>query len=97
MLAITLTLLALGAALAFFGTAGFALNWSAPDHDSLRFAQILAKAGRRLSVAGLALYALAHYGASGVTLIVLIAVGVTAAATYVTATSNTIVPTGATP
>jgi hypothetical protein len=97
MLAITLLLLVLGAVLALFGTAGFALNWAAPDHDSLRFAQILAKSGRRLSAAGLALYALAHYGASGPTLIVLIAVGITAAATYLTATSNTIVPTGATP
>jgi hypothetical protein len=95
MLATTLLMLGLGAVLALFGTAGFALNWAAPDHDSLRFAQALAKTGRRLSAAGLTLYALAHYGASGATLILLIGVGVTAAATYLTATSNTIVPSGA--
>lgn len=94
MLAITLLLLSLGALLASSGTAGFALNWVAPDHDSLRFAQALAKTGRRLAAAGLALYAL-HYSASGLALLALVLVAGCALATYLTATSNTIVPAGA--
>ena len=96
MLTVTLLLLALGTLLASFGTAAFALNWAAPDHDSLRFAQILASSGRRLAYTGLALYAL-HYSASGAALFALLLVGALALTTYLTKTSNTIVPTGATP
>jgi hypothetical protein len=96
MLTITLLLLALGALLAAFGTAGFALNWTAPDHDSLRFAHLVAKTGRRLAAAGLALYVM-HYSASGLALLALILVAGCALASYLTATSNAIVPTGVTP
>lgn len=96
MLTVTLLLLTLGALLAFFGTVAFALNWAAPDHDSLRFAQILASSGRRLAYTGLALYCL-HYSASGPALFALLLVGGLALATYLTRTTNAIVPTGATP
>jgi|GEM_PF-3629874 len=93
MLAITLTLLVLGALLAAFGTAGFALNWTAPDHDSLRYTQGIAKAGRRLSAAGLTLYAL-HYGASGPALIALLLAAALALATYLTRTTSTLLADG---
>jgi hypothetical protein len=92
MLTLTLLLLVLGALLASFGTAGFLLTWAAPDHDSLRYLQALAKTGRRLAAVGLALFVL-HYHAGGIALLALIAVALAAAATYLTATTNTIVPT----
>ena len=93
MLTLTLLLLVLGALLAFFGTAGFLGTWgSAPDHDSLRFVQVLAAAGRRLTYTGLALYAL-HYSAGGLALFALLLAGALALATYLTRTVNTIIPT----
>jgi alkanesulfonate monooxygenase SsuD/methylene tetrahydromethanopterin reductase-like flavin-dependent oxidoreductase (luciferase family) len=97
MLTITLLLLVLGALLASFGMLGFYGNWtSTPDHDSLRFVQALAKTGRRLAYTGLALCVL-HYSVGGPALAALLLVGALALATYRTRTTNTIVPTGATP
>jgi len=90
----TALLLILGGVFAVFGVLGFLGNWQAPDHDSLRFVQALATTGRRLTAAGLALYAL-HYSASGLVLALLLAAALLAAATYLTRTSNTILPTGA--
>lgn len=93
MLTITLLLLTLGALLAAFGTAGFLGNWScAPDYDSLRFVQALATTGRRLTYTGLALYVL-HYSASGPALALLLCATGLALATYLTKTSNQIIPT----
>lgn len=93
MLTLTLLLLTLGALLASFGVLGFYGNWtSTPDHDSLRYVQTVAKTGRRLAAVGLALFVL-HYHAGGIALLALIAVALAAAATYLTATTNTIVPT----
>jgi predicted MFS family arabinose efflux permease len=96
---LTLLLLTLGPVLAAFGVAGFLGNWSgqAPDHDSLRYVQTLATTGRRMAYAGLALYLLHHGLPVGDTLTALLCVAGIALATYLTATSNTIVPTGATP
>ena len=95
MLTITLLLLALGALLAAFGTAGFLGNWtSTPDHDSIRYVQTLAATGRRMAYTGLALYLIHHGLPTGDTLLALACVAGAAAATYLTATSNTIVPTG---
>ena len=93
MLTITLLLLVLGALLASFGVLGFYGNWtSTPDHDSLRYLQAIAKTGRRLAAVGLALFVL-RYHAGGIALIALIAVALAAAATYLTTTSNQIIPT----
>lgn len=93
MLTITLLLLTLGALLACFGVAGFLGNWSStPDHDSLRFVQALATTGRRLTYTGLALYVL-HYSASGPALALLLAAAGLALTTYLTKTSNQIIPT----
>jgi hypothetical protein len=90
----TLLLLTLGPVLAAFGVAGFLGNWtSTPDHDSLCYVQTLATAGRRMAYAGLALY-LAHHGLpGGDTLLALTCVALIAAATYLTRTTNLIVPT----
>ncbi|HZP54614.1 hypothetical protein [Actinocrinis sp.] len=97
MLTLTLLLLTLGGVLAVFGVLGFYGNWtSTPDHDSLRYVQALAAAGRRLTATGLALFVL-HYSASGVALFGLLLAALLAAATYLTRTSNQIIPTGATP
>jgi len=97
MLTLTLLLLTLGGVLAVFGVLGFAGNWTShPDHDSLRYVQALATTGRRMTAAGLALYAL-HYSASGAALLGLLLAALLAAATYLTRTSNTIIPAGATP
>lgn len=90
MLTVTLLLLVLGALLAAFGLLGFLGCWPAADHDSLRYVQVLAKTGRRLVYAGLALYTL-HYSASGVALIALLLVGALALATYLTRTTNRII------
>lgn len=96
---VTALLLAVGGVLAVFGVLGFLGNWQSPDHDSLRYVQALATTGRRLTAAGLALYALyaLHYSASGAALLGLLLAALLAAATYLTRTSNTIIPTGATP
>lgn len=101
MLTTTLTLLALllGPVLAAFGVAGFLGNWSgqAPDHDSIRYLQTLAATGRRMTYAGLALYLIHHGLPTGDTLTALLCVTAIAAATYLTKTTDIIVPTGATP
>jgi len=93
---VTALLLAVGGVLALFGVLGFLGNWQAPDHDSLRYVQALAATGRRMTATGLALYVL-HYSASGAALLGLLLAALLAAATYLTRTSNTIIPTGATP
>lgn len=93
MLAITLLTLVLGAVLAAFGVVGFLGCWTtAPDHDSLRYLQVLAATGRRMTATGLALYAL-HYSAGGPALVALLLAAALALATYLTRTVNTIVPT----
>lgn len=99
MIATTLTVLALLLALvlALFGVAGFAGNWtSVPDHDSLRFTQWAAKAGRYCAVGALALHTLGHALQSAPAAL-WFTVGALAATTYLTKTSDRIVPTGATP
>lgn len=88
MLTITALLLTLGALLAAFGTAGFALNWQAPDHDSLVYVQALAATGRRCIYAGL-LLAVHHEPPAAL----LFALAMLAAASYLTRTSNRIIPT----
>lgn len=90
----TALLLTLGALLAAFGVLGFLAVWPAADHDSLRFVQALAATGRRSTYTGLTLYVL-HYSASGPALALLLAAAGLALATYLTKTSNTIVPAGA--
>ena len=90
----TALLLTLGALLAAFGVLGFLAVWAAADHDSLRFVQALATTGRRSTYTGLTLYVL-HYSASGPTLALLLAAAGLALATYLTRTSNQILPTGA--
>lgn len=95
---ITLLLLSLGPVLAAFGVAGFLGNWtSTPDHDSIRYLQALAVTGRRMAAAGLALYLLHHGLPTGDTLLALACVAALALATYLTRTTNTLVPSGATP
>lgn len=96
---LTLLLLTLGPVLAAFGVAGFLGNWcgNAPDHDSIRFAQTVATTGRRMAYAGLALYLIRHGLPSGDTLLALLCIGALAACTYLTRTTNAIIPTGATP
>lgn len=90
---LTALLLALGALLAAFGVLGFLGNWTShPDHDSLRFVQAIATTGRRLTCTGLALYVL-HYTASGPILALLLLAAGLALATYLTRTSNAIIPT----
>jgi hypothetical protein len=58
MLTITLLLLALGALLAAFGTAGYRIVGASPDTDSLRAARAIATGGRRLAGGAITLYAL---------------------------------------
>lgn len=92
----TLLLLTLGPVLAAFGVAGFLGNWtSAPDHDSLRYVQVLATTGRRMAYAGLLLYLVHHGLPGGDTLLALACVAGIAAATYLTRTTNRIIPTPA--
>ena len=93
----TLTALALilSVLLALFGVAGFAGNWtSTPDHDSLRFVQAAAKAGRYCAYTALALHALGHALPTAPALL-WFTVGALTAVTYLTRTSNQILPTGA--
>lgn len=100
MLTTTLTLLALllGPVLAAFGVAGFLGNWtSTPDHDSIRYLQTLAATGRRMTYAGLALYLIHHGLPTGDTLLALLCAAAIALATYLTKTTNQIVPAGAAP
>lgn len=93
---LTALLLVLGALLAVFGTAGFLGNWSSgADHDSLRFVQLLATTGRRMTAAGLALHIAASGLPAGALLTLLLAAALLAGATYLTKTTNQIVPTGA--
>lgn len=96
---ITLLLLILGPVLAAFGVAGFFGNWSdqAPDHDSLCYLQVLAVSGRRMAYAGLALHLIHHGLPRGDTLLALLCVAALSLATYLTATTNTIIRAGATP
>lgn len=95
---VTLLLLVLGPVLAAFGVAGFLGNWSCgADHDSLRYLQILAASGRRLIAAGTAVHLLTHGLPAGPLLSILLAAALLAGCTYLTATTNTILPTGATP
>lgn len=95
----TLTVLALllTLILAAFGVLGFVGNWtSAPDPDSLRVTQVAAKAGRYCAYGALTLHTLGHTLQSAPALL-WFATGALAAATYLTRTSNRIVPAGATP
>ena len=95
MIATTLTVLALLLALvlALFGVAGFAGNWtSVPDHDSLKFVQAAAKAGRYCAYAALALHTLGHALPTAPAPL-WFTVGALAATTYLTKTSNQIIPT----
>lgn len=95
----TALLLTVGAVLALFGVAGFLGNWcgQAPDHDSLRYVQALATGGRRAITAGIALHTTTRGIPTGPLLTVLLCAAVLASATYLTSTTNTIIPTGATP
>lgn len=95
---ITLLLLTLGPVLAAFGVAGFLGNWSSgADHDSIRYLQTLATTGRRAITAGIALHTTTRGIPTGPLLTVLLCAAVLASATYLTSTTNTIIPTGATP
>ena len=92
---LTALCLILSVLLALFGVAGFAGNWtSTPDHDSLRFVQAAAKAGRYAAYAALALHTLGHALPTAPAAL-WFTVGALAAATYLTRTSNRIVPAGA--
>ena len=92
---LTVLMLALSVLLALFGVAGFAGNWaSVPDHDSLRFVQAAAKAGRYAAYTALALHTLGHTLQSAPAPLWFTA-GALAAATYLTRTSNAIIPAGA--
>lgn len=97
MIATTVTVLALLLAtlLALFGVLGFAGNWtSQPDHDSLTIVQAAAKAGRYCAYLALALHTIGHT-LTGSPALLWFLTGALAAATYLTRTTNTIIPTGA--
>lgn len=92
---LTALCLILSVLLALFGVAGFLGNWtSVPDHDSLRFVQAAAKTGRYCAVAALALHTFGHALPTAPAPL-WFTVGALAATTYLTRTSNRIVPTGA--
>ena len=94
---LTALCLILSVLLALFGVAGFAGNWtSTPDHDSLRFVQAAAKTGRYCAYTALALHTLGH-ALPATPAALWFAAGALAATTYLTRTSNRIVPAGATP
>lgn len=93
---LTALTLALGALLAAFGVLGFLAVWPAADHDSLKFVQAAAKAGRYCAYAALALHTLGHALPTAPAAL-WFAAGALAATTYLTKTSNAIVPAGATP
>lgn len=92
---LTALLLTLSVLLALFGVAGFAGNWtSSPDHDSLKFVQAAAKTGRYCAYTALTLHALGHALPTAPAAL-WFAAGALAATTYLTRTSNAIVPAGA--
>ena len=94
MLALTATLIAVGAILAALGTAGFTIVWQqAPSHEDLQFTRKLATVGRWLTIPGLCLYA-GHYAASGLGLYALLAVTALAMASLITKTTSRAVPAG---
>lgn len=85
MLAITLLLLAAGAALAALGTGLFyCVATTAPDVHDLAFTKHMATTGRRLIYTGLPMLAASHIGIAGPIASVLAVVGFLAAASYLT-------------
>lgn len=95
MITTTLTVLALllTLILAAFGVLGFVGNWtSAPDPDSIRFTQFAAKAGRYCAYTALTLHTLGHALPTAPAAL-WSTVGALAATTYLTKTSNQIIPT----
>lgn len=97
LLTVTLLLTA-GCLLSVAGLLGFLGNWiSVPDHDSLRFVQALAATGRRATGAGITLRVLASGLPGGALLAITAITALLAAGTYLTATTNTVIPTGAAP
>lgn len=84
MLAITVLLLAVGALLAFIGTAGFTIVIYQPGSgDELKAARKAATAGRWMTIPGLCLYG-AHFGASGMSLYLIMLVTALTVATLIT-------------
>lgn len=89
------SLLAAGTLLAGFGVAGFLGNWrSGPDHDSIRFVQVLSSIGRNALYTAALLHLLAHALPNTPPALWLAAIAL-AFATYLTRTTNTIVPAAA--
>lgn len=92
MFAITIVLLVLGTLLAALGTVGFICVWQAPSHEELRTTRGAATLGRRMTMAGLALY-IPHHAAGGPALGALLIVFGLALATYLTKSTNQIIRT----
>lgn len=92
MLTLIAALLTAGTLLAGSGVAGFLGNWhSGPDHDSIRFMQLLAATGRKALCAALLLH-LSGHALPNTPPAFWWATTALALATYLTRTSNTIVP-----
>ena len=92
MLTLIAVLLTAGGMLAGFAVVGFLGNWgSVPDHDSIRFLQLLAATGRNALYAALLLHLFGHALTNSPPAFWWAATAL-ALTTYLTRTSNTIVP-----